>query len=163
MKKFATILIGMLLILTTFVGCTAEETNYITLDDDTYDMSKSEYKDACKKIKYKDFRYETKYMEEHKKIKCKGQVVQICNEQDSESNYYSEYRVAITKEKWGDGDYTYTDDIYVYYMLEDNPKLFEDDIVTLYGEVTDSVTFTTRLDIERTVPAMVAVYVDIKD
>ena len=82
--------------LTTFAGCTAEEANYITLDNDAYNMSESEYKDACKKIKYKNFRYETKYMEEHKKIKCKGEVLQICNEEDSTSNYYSAYRVAIT-------------------------------------------------------------------
>ena len=50
--------------------------------------------------------------------------------------YYSEYRVNITKVYYGYGVTSYFDVIYVYYMLEKNPKLLEDDIVSLYGEMT---------------------------
>ena len=48
-------------------------------------------------------------------------------------------------------------------MLEKNPKLLEGDIVTLYGEMTESVTYTTVNNANRTIPAMVAVYVDINE
>lgn len=89
--------------------------------------------------------------------------MQICNEQTSDSEYYSEYRVNITKVDYGYGVTSYVDDIYVYYMLEKNPKLLEGDIVTLYGEMTESVTYTTVNNANRTIPAMVAVYVDINE
>ena len=74
-----------------------------------------------------------------------------------------EYRVNITKVDYGYGGTSYVDDIYVYYMLEKNPKLLEGDIVTLYGEMTESVTYTTVNNANRTIPAMVAVYVDINE
>ena len=64
---------------------------------------------------------------------------------------------------YGYGVTSYVDDIYVYYMLEKNPKLLEGDIVTLYGEMTESVTYTTVNNAKRTIPAMVAVYVDINE
>ena len=50
----------------------------------------------------------------------------------------------------------------MFYILDKNPKLLEGDIVTLYGEVTKAVTYTTVQNAERTIPAMVAVYVDIE-
>ena len=101
-------------------------------------------------------------MEKQTKVKCKGEVTEICREEDSDSEYFSEYRISITKEDYGYGNCSYTDDIYVFYILDKNPKLLEGDIVTLYGEVTKAVTYTTVQNAERTIPAMVAVYVDIE-
>lgn len=151
------------LLISIFVLCCAcgGDGSYIDLSDDAYNMSESEYKDECKRIEYDDFRYEADYIEKQTKVKCKGQVTEIC-EENSGSEYFSEYRISITKEDYGYGNYSYTDDIYVFYILDKNPRLLEGDIVTLYGEVTEAVTYTTVQDAERTIPAMVAVYVDIE-
>ena len=152
------------LLISIFVLCCAcgDGSNYLDLSDDAYNMSESEHKNECKRIKYDDFRYEADYMEKQTKVKCKGEVTEICREEDSDSEYFSEYRISITKEDYGYGNCSYTDDIYVFYILDKNPKLLEGDIVTLYGEVTKAVTYTTVQNAERTIPAMVAVYVDIE-
>lgn len=165
MKKFSvvTICIMFLIVLCCACGSNDSEDNYIELGDDVYSMSEADYKESCEEVVYNDFRNEAIYTEEHKKIKCTGEVAQICNEQTSDSEYYSEYRVNTTKVDYGYGVTSYVDDIYVYYMLEKNPKLLEGDIVTIYGEMTESVTYTTVNNANRTIPAMVAVYVDINE
>lgn len=152
-----------LIVLCCACGSHDSEDNYIELGDDVYSMSEADYKGSCEAVVYNDFRNETKYSEEHKKIQCTGEVTEIVREESSDSIYYSEYRVNITKVDYGYGMTLYEDDIYVYYMLEKNPKLLDGDIVTLYGEMTESVTYTTVNNANRTIPAMVAVYVDINE
>ena len=75
------------LLISIFVLCCAcgDGSNYLDLSDDAYNMSESEYKDECKRIKYDDFRYEADYMEKQTKVKCKGQVTEICREEDDGS------------------------------------------------------------------------------
>lgn len=162
MKKYLNIFIYVLSILIICCACSVND-NGMVLSDDTYNMSEDDYKEACEEISYKDFRNEATYIEEHKKIRCTGEVVQIVKEESADSPYYSQYRINITKQDYGFGMYLYTDDIYVYYNLEKNPKLLEEDIVTIYGEVTESVTYTTVNNTSRTIPAMVAVYVEIAE
>ena len=165
MKRYFVVTMCMLYLVVLCCACGNNDNkyNYIELGNDVYNMSEADYKGACESVAYNDFRNEVIYSEEHKKIQCTGEVVQICNEQTSDSEYYSEYRVNITKVDYGYGVTSYVDDIYVYYMLEKNPKLLESDIVTLYGEKTESVTYTTVNNANRTIPAMVAVYVDINE
>lgn len=162
MRKKLYVIICMLIAI--FICCSCNSfADVIILGDDVENMAEDDYKGACEEVSYKDFRNEATYIEEHKKIKCTGEVAQIITEENADSNYYSEYRINITKEDYGYGMFLYIDDIYVYYMLEKNPKLLEGDIVTLYGEVTESVTYNTINNINRTIPAMVAVYVDIEE
>ena len=162
MKKYLVVFICIINILVFCCAC-GGSSNTINLDDDAYNLTDTDYKTLCEEILYKDFRNEATFIEEHKKIKCTGEVVQICVEEDVDSNYYSQYRINITKNDYGYGISSYTDDIYVYYLLGKNPKLLEGDIVTLYGEAMESVTYTTVNNATRTIPAMVAVYVDIEE
>ena len=63
------------LLISIFVLCCAcgDGSNYLDLSDDAHNMSESEYKDECKRIKYDDFRYEADYMEKQTKVKLKNQ------------------------------------------------------------------------------------------
>lgn len=95
--------------------------------------------------------YEGKY------AKFTGKVIQV---QQSELYGILAYvmRVNVTKTR-----YSYTDTVYVtYYAAQDDTRILEDDIITMYGELTGEKTYTTVMGASVTIPSFTASYVDIK-
>lgn len=126
----------------------------IKLSKDAQNMSKKDFKAACETYDYKELARSAKDMVGNK-IKITGQVVQVVSENE---NIPSEYRMAVTKDEYGLWD----DYVYLNYTLKDKERLIEDDIVTIYGEITGEVTYTTVLGGKVTVPEITGVYMKIE-
>lgn len=121
-------------------------------------MSEEDFKAACQEVEYKDLmrNIDDKVGD---KVVMTGKVNQVIYESDS-GDSPSQYKVAVTYD--ADTDW-YDDDIVLYFTRGDSPKLLEDDVITLYGEVTGSESYTTVLGANVTVPAITGVYVTIND
>lgn len=81
-----------------------------------------------------------------------GQVIQVMED----GNDYT-LRVNVTR-----GKYSWSDTLYVEYTQEDSSegRILEDDIITIYGFLTDTVTYTTVLGSSVTIPSMLARYIE---
>lgn len=115
-------------------------------------QSIDEYKESCKTYDYKELaRNPSGYIGE--KVKFTGEVIQV-----QESVYVNIYRINVTE-----GDYGFWEDtLYVTYTPEeDTPRILENDIITLYGEMEDLMTYETVLGSTATLPSMTAKYIDI--
>lgn len=146
-------------LLVVFVLIAVLGTTTHNLSEEATQMSEEDFKAACKEYDYKDLlRNDADYV--GKKIKVKGQVVQVVNESDDGSTQ-SEYRVATQEDEFLDG--YLGDDIILYFTRGDAPKMLEDDIVTIYGEYSGSESYTTILGAEVTVPVITGAYVDIEE
>lgn len=120
-------------------------------------LSETEYKEACLNVSYDELaRTPDKY--DGQLVKFKGEVVQVV-ESFGKSVVY---RVNVTKENNPYID-LWTDTVYVEYRMEDNtPRILEGDIVVLYGESNNTVTYEAVLGNSVTIPAIKAKYIDIK-
>lgn len=121
--------------------------------------SKEKYIENCKEYGYKDIaRKPNNY--KGKRAKFEGQVVQV-----QESYGTVVLRVNVTKEEneFAEGGYLYSDTIYVEYKYKDDneDKILEDDIVTLYGTLNGTKTYTSIVNSDVTVPYLKAEYVEI--
>ena len=133
------------------------------LKEEEYELSEEEYetayKDACKKYEFSEIaRAPGQY--KGKQAKFTGEVIQVQQEMLLGKIYYV-LRVNITKT----GSYYtyYTDTIYVTYTAsEDDPRILEDDIVTMYGELQGEKTYTTVMGASMTIPYFSAEYIDIE-
>ena len=139
-----------------------EKTTAATTEPTT---SKKEYKKACKKYAYKDIaRNPNDY--KGKLAKFTGQVVQV-----QESSFLGvesvNLRVNVTAEEnqFADGGYLYSDTVYVTYYRTDESesRILEDDIVTIYGELTGIETYTSVTGASISIPSMTAEYIDINN
>lgn len=151
--KRAWFIILVILIVLGAIGIAGSGNQY-KQSEDTQTMSKKDYKEACQEISYKELlRDPDKYLGE--KVKFTGEVRQVVYEaEDGES----EYMIAVTKDEY---DF-YDDNVYFYYNHGDNPKLIEEDIVTLWGEASGTKTYTTVLGASVTIPAVTVAYAEIK-
>jgi RNA polymerase subunit RPABC4/transcription elongation factor Spt4 len=129
--------------------------NSYKLSDDATNMSEKDFKAACEKIKYKDLaRSADKY--EGTKVKFTGQIQQVVV--DSESGE-SEYLISVTKDEYD----IYSDNVYVYFDNSNSEsKYIDDDIVTFYGEASGEEEYTSVLGESIKIPAVTAVYMDLK-
>lgn len=121
--------------------------------------SKEKYIESCKEYGYKDIaRKPNNY--KGKRAKFEGQVVQV-----QESYGTVVLRVNVTKEEneFAEGGYLYSDTIYVEYKYKDDneDKILKDDIVTLYGTLNGTKTYTSIVNSDVTVPYLKAEYVEI--
>ena len=130
--------------------------NQYKLSNDAGEMSEKDFKAACSEVKYKDLARNAEEMK-GEKVKLVGQVNQVVYESD-EGTSESEYKVAVTYD--ADIDY-YEDDIILYFKRGDTSKIIEDDVLTIYGEVSGTETYTSVLGESITVPVITGVYVDI--
>lgn len=136
---------------------TKDDNNTSTDEEKTKEnerISKAEYIKKCKSIKFKNLaRNPDKY--KGTKVKITGEVIQV-----SEGLLNSvDLRVNMTKDEYGYWD----DTIYVQYYYKDNGiKILEDDIITLYGEVYGSYSYTSVLGATVTLPKINAEYIYIK-
>ncbi len=83
----------------------------------------------------------------------RGKVVQVI-----EGAYLNAFRVNVTEET-----YTWTDTIYVTYIpKKDEPRILEDDIINIYGEMEELKTYKTVMGSTLTIPQIYARYIDIE-
>lgn len=129
--------------------------NPYTMSDDAQNMTEDEYKSACSEMTYEELaRNADKLVGE--KVRFTGEVCQVVFEGES---FDSEYRVAVNKTEydWYDPDSC----IYLYYVLGDNPRIIEDDIITFYGEVSGYEEYTSTAGLQIKIPSVTALYVTI--
>jgi hypothetical protein len=126
------------------------------LNTDTYELSTVEkmsvYKNQCQSYSYEQIaRNPDSYM--NKYAVFEGQVVQVM---ESSGTYV--LRVNVTP-----GEYYWEDTIYVTYVKKDStePRILEDDIITMYGILEGTETYTAVLGNTITIPKMTAEYITI--
>lgn len=116
----------------------------------------AEYKASCKTYTYKEIaRNPGEY--NGKRAVFTGEVIQVQQEELLGLIFYV-LRVDVTKS----GRY-YTDTVYVTYTATaDAPRILEDDIIVMHGELTGEKTYTTVMGSSVTIPSFTAEYVEIK-
>lgn len=149
-KKWIPIVIVVLIILIGLFAC-SDSNPSTSLSDDAKNMSESEFKSACSDgIEYKDLaKNPDSYV--GTKVHLKGEIVQVCTENDS----YSTYRVNITE-----NDGWYSDTIYVVFKGSSSTRFVEDDIVEFYGESAGLYSYETVLGANQTIPQVNVVYME---
>jgi len=111
---------------------------------------KARYKNSCKEIPYKQLKKNPeRYAGE--KYKARGKILQIM-----EGLGQTEMRIAVTKDRWGYWDFN--DVVYVTY--EGITDFVEEDVVTIYGEITGSHTYTSVAGWTITVPSVDVKYIE---
>lgn len=119
--------------------------------DDASNMSEADYQAACQEMSYTDLARNAEDLV-GQKVKFTGEIFQVAYDADGSGE--SEYIVSVTKDEW---DF-YTDNVYLYYDTGDGPNLIENDIITFYGEVSGTYSYTSVLGEEITIPAITGVY-----
>lgn len=114
--------------------------------------SKAAYKAACKSYSYDSIARDP---EKYKGTKATytGKVVQVI-----EGDGYNQYRVNITRGSYG----IYKDTIYVSYLpSSDESRILENDIITIYGTNSGTISYETVMGATLTIPSVIAVYIDV--
>ena len=130
------------------------------VETEEFDLSaeqkEAEYKASCGSYAYKDIaRNPDTYKGKHAVFT--GEVIQVQQEELYGLMFYV-LRVDVTKS----GSY-YTDTVYVTYCTTTSaPRILEDDIIVMYGELTGEKTYTTVMGASVTIPSFSAEYIDIK-
>lgn len=162
MKKIFGISIILLFSLLLFVGCGNTQTNLSEsnssentekVDITEPEETKEEYMNSCEEYTFKEIaRNPNNYI--NKRAKFTGEVVQV-----QEENGTVAIRLNVTKNKY---DY-YEDTIMVGYKYKDEneSKILEDDIITVYGELQGNTSYESVLGAEVTLPLLIGNYVEI--
>lgn len=121
--------------------------------------NQEEYKAACDSYTYQQIaRNPQSYI--GKLAKFTGEVIQVIYDEQQGQPVY-QLRVNITQE----GEYAtyYTDTIFVQYYnaAKEDPRILEDDIVTMYGELDGDITYETVMGNDVTIPSFSAKFIDI--
>lgn len=132
---------------------TTEETTTVETTTKNPEISKEEFISQCQSITYNDI---ARNPDNYKGTKAvfTGEVVQV-----TEGWFNSVImRVNVTK-----GSYEIWDDtVYVTYTYADGEsKILEDDIITMYGTLKGSETYTTVLGASVTIPKFEAKYINL--
>lgn len=117
------------------------------------------FKASCEKFTYKDIARNPKNYE-NKNIQFTGKVEQV---QENSSLFSSAksiiIRLAVTKDEYG----YYDDYVYCTYTYSENEsKILEDDIITVYGTCTGDYTYTTVLGSSVTIPSLDVKYITLE-
>lgn len=86
-----------------------------------------------------------------KNLKISGKVIQVI-----EGNNVQQYRIAQNK----DYDCIY---LVTYARKEGEPRILDDDMVTVYGTCVGPITYESTLGASITIPAVVAFAIDLDD
>ena len=118
-------------------------------------LTEKQYKEKCESISYSDLARKPEEYDGNK-IKIYGQIIQVL-ETDGENEV--NFRVATKDSGFG----SYYDDVFlVVYTYKDNePRLLEDDMVTMWGMYGGTYTYESTLGSNITVPLLYAEYVKI--
>lgn len=129
------------------------KTRIQTLKDSQTDEQKAdEYKKSC--IVGYDYTELARDPDTYvgKNVKFVGEVIQV-----SEGSGSTIMRVNVTKGKYG-----WDDTMYVTYTPKSGePRILEDDIIAIYGEMQPIKTYTTVMGADVSIPAIDAKYIDI--
>lgn len=114
------------------------------------------YKEECQTYNYKDiYRYAEDY--KGKYVKYTGEVIQVMEDTYGTIKMYT-LRVDVTKT-----DYGYKDTVYVrYFPMENAPRILQNDIITVYGELDGLETYTSIMGGSVTIPSITSNYVEIQ-
>lgn len=126
------------------------------VEEETFQMSAEELKDQYAK-KCETYTYEQiardpeKYRGKYAKLT--GEVFQVMEGGDDYT-----LLVNITKQ-----NYFQDDSVYVAYTkhTSDESRILEDDVVTMYGELSGTYTYETVMGAEVTIPLLLAEYIDV--
>lgn len=115
------------------------------------------YKKECKSYSYEEIaRNPDKYKGE--KAKLTGKVIQVGQQQTADGQIYYILRVGIKK-----GYSYYSNVVFVeYYASQTDPRILEDDIITMYGRLNGEITYESTMGASITIPHFLAEYIDIK-
>lgn len=115
-----------------------------------------DYKNACETYDYQTiFRDSGQYI--GKKATFTGKVVQA---QYSGSKVILRVNVTVSESSFGTY-VSYSDTIWVsYYPAANESRILEDDIITIYGELTGTYSYTSVLGGEITIPSIQAVIIE---
>lgn len=116
-------------------------------------MSKEEYIDKCEEISYTDVA-RTPNAHIGKYAVFTGKVIQI-----QENGNYIMLRVNVSEGKYG----LWEDTIYIDYQRKSNNenRILENDIVTIYGKMNGIKTYETVLGNQVSIPHLLAEYIEI--
>lgn len=125
------------------------------VEEETYELSPEEqeayFKQQCKTYTYDqiarnpdDYKFQN--------AKFQGKVIQVI-----ESGNNITMRLNVTR-----GRYSWSDTIYVQYSRKDSSesRILEDDIITAYGMMMGTYTYTSTMGASITIPYMMCVFVD---
>lgn len=132
-----------------------EENNSVNKNNVVKDneVSIDEYKSSCKVIPYIDIaRNPNNYV--GNKVTFTGKVVQV-----QESGKRVVLRVNVTKDEYG----FWEDTIYIDYRrkTDNESRVLEEDIITIYGEVKGLKNYTAVLGNQISIPHIIAEYIEI--
>lgn len=127
------------------------------VDTESYELSPEELEDTYK-ASCETYSYDTiaRDPDQYKGTKAKytGKVIQVL-----EGDSYNHYRVNVTRGSYG----IYKDTIMVYYAPSSSEsRILEDDIVTIYGENSGTISYETIMGATVTIPAVVAKYMNVQ-
>ncbi|MBE6915993.1 MAG: zinc ribbon domain-containing protein [Ruminococcaceae bacterium] len=116
-------------------------------------ISEEEYKASCTFVSYKDIARNPNNHVGQKAV-FTGKVIQV-----QESGKRVVLRVSVTKGEYGIWD----DTVYVDYRRkeENESRVLEDDIITMYGEIQGIKEYTSVLGSQISIPHMQAEYIEI--
>lgn len=163
-KKWWFWLIIFLVALVIFAAIISENKKKQTEDNNSVEttqteMSEMDYKSSCKTIDYKTLaRNPNKYKGDHFKIT--GEVEQVI-EEDNVLDNNTQYTVRLNMTK---NDLDYWDDTILLNVEipQDEDRILEDDIITVYGTCQGKYTYTGLLKSSVTVPLIDVKYFNIK-
>ncbi len=133
------------------------------LTTEEYELTDKEqeelYKSSCESYTFQEIaRAPDQY--KGKLAKFTGEVIQV--QQDSLLGILF-YTLRVNVTKTGEYYTYYTDTIYVTYTATaDDPRILEDDIITMYGVLEGEETYTTIFGASVTIPSFSAEYIDIQ-
>lgn len=131
-----------------------DENKNITTLSDFKAKKKKEFKSKCKTYNYKEiFRNSEKYKGQYAKFT--GKVVQVIE------TYYGSYELRVNVTRSSYGTY-YSDTMYIYISSDTADfRILEDDVITIYGILQGTKTYTSVLGSSITIPYMDGYYVDL--
>ena len=131
-----------------------EKNQVVNTDENFFNAQKEAFASTCEQYQYKDiFRNPENY--EYKRAKITGEIIQVM-----EDELFYEIRLNVTKNSYG--WYEDTMFAYVYKDITDG-RLLEDDIVTIYGELTGLITYKSIYGADITIPSIKAYYVELNN
>ena len=161
-KSKAPIIVGGIILLAILILFAYYSDPFSSYDDtplsDYYTMSEEEYKNSCQEISSDTLTRESENRI-GEKVKITGKVFQVVYD---EGEYYSQYLVSTKLEDYYSFSEYMGGNIYVEYDRGDNPKILEDDVITIYGEIKEDYTYETVSGASQTVPQITGYYIELK-
>lgn len=120
--------------------------------NDLIDLPEAEYKAQCQVYDYEDIARNPEAYNK-KLAKFTGEVIQVLRDDD-----IYELRVNVTL--YGTTITYYLDTMYVYYKSSSETRILEGDIITMYGELRETQTYTSVVGIEVEIPRIYVKFIE---